>query len=144
MTQYQEFYNALMRAQLLVSSGDERFFEQFGLGTTRYYALYHLQQAPGLSLSLLSQRLLCTKGNTTRILRSLESDGLLLRQSDPHDNRALRFYLTPAGVERLEQASAAFQEFHAQRFALLSAQDCDAATRLLQALAEHLQATNLK
>lgn len=120
MGQVDELYTTLQKTILLLNDSDGQFFDQYQLGSTRFYSLVHLQAEPGLSLSELSRRLLCTKGNATRIMNSLESDGLIRREVDPGDNRALRFFLTSAGESLLGQARQAYQEFNQKRFGCLS------------------------
>ncbi len=109
MNQAEKIYSALVRSHMLLSESDDRFFERYHLGKTRYYALLHIDQQPGISLSELSKRLLCTKGNTTRIVRGLEQEGMIARQVDPHDNRAVRLLLTERGANLLKDVSHAYQ-----------------------------------
>lgn len=141
MSDFEEINTILNTAQLLMNDSDERFFEQFKLGTTRYYTLVHLDESPGLTLSELSRRLLCTKGNMTRILKSMEQDGLLERRMDPLDNRAVRHALTPRGTALLTDARAAYHTFLEQRFSGLELYEIDALERILTRLNRRLEAT---
>lgn len=127
----EEINTTLLTSQLLMNDSDERFFQQFKLGTTRYYTLIHLEQTPGLTLSELSQRLLCTKGNMTRILKSMETDGLLERSTDPRDGRAVRHTLTQRGTDLLAEARSAYMRFLEQRFSGLELYEIDSLQRIL-------------
>ncbi len=131
MNQAEKIYSALVRSHMLLSESDDRFFERYHLGKTRYYALLHIYQQPGISLSKLSKRLLCTKGNTTRIVRGLEQEGTIARQADPHDNRALRLLLTEQGEKLLEDASCAYQ---AHKQSLFTCLEDEAANSLIENL----------
>lgn len=113
-------YSALVKTIFLVDDTNQRFFEQFGLGTTRFYALIHIADNPGISMSLLSERLLCSKGNTTRVVRSLETAALIERVEDSQDSRAVRLFITPPGKAMLEKIIPAYEAFGLQRFASLS------------------------
>ncbi len=128
---FEEINSTLMISQVLMNDSDERFFEQFRLGTTRYYTLIHLEETPGQTLSDLSQRLICTKGNMTRILKRMEADGLLERYTDPRDGRAIRHNLTPRGTELLARARSAYQEFLRERFSGLELYEIDSLQRIL-------------
>jgi DNA-binding MarR family transcriptional regulator len=138
MTLYEEINTTLMTSQLLMNDSDERFFEKFKLGTTRYFTLIHLEQSPGLTLSELSQRLLCTKGNMTRILRSMEQAGLLERRADEQDGRAARLSLTAQGMELLAEVRAAYQSFLQQRYSGLELYEIDSLQRICSRLNRQL------
>ena len=131
MSRAEKIYSALVRSHMLLSESDDRFFEQYLLSKTRYYALLHIDQQPGISLSELSKRLLCTKGNTTRIVRGLEQDGYVARQSDPQDNRAQRLLLTAQGQKLFENARLAYQNHKQSLFACL---ETEAANSLIENL----------
>lgn len=137
MNQAEEIYSALVRSQMLISDSDDRFFEQYRLGKTRYYALLHIDQLPGISLSELSVRLLCTKGNTTRIVRSLEQEGRLTRQVDPQDRRAQRLRLTEGGQKLLEDARHAYQVHKQALFACLGEEEAERLIESLEKLNTH-------
>ncbi|PKO13780.1 MAG: hypothetical protein CVU39_17290 [Chloroflexi bacterium HGW-Chloroflexi-10] len=110
-------YDLLIKNFLLVSDGDRQFFGQYQLSQVRYFTLLHVSQNPQISLKELSALLLCTKGNTTRIVKSMERDAYLTRAVDQHDNRALQLQLTEKGEEILARMKAAYQEYNQQRFA---------------------------
>lgn len=113
-------YDLLAKTSLLLQDGDRRFFQGFGLSQARYYALLHVQKDPGISLTELSRRLLCTKGNTTRILASLTEGGLLSRTVDPQDQRAYHLEISARGQELFDQVRAAYQHFNQERFTALT------------------------
>lgn len=140
MSDLEEINTTLNTAQLLMNDSDERFFEQYKLGSTRYYTLVHLDESPGLTLSELSRRLLCTKGNMTRILKSMEQDGLLERRMDPLDNRAVRHALTPQGAALLTDTRNAYHTFLEQRFSGLELYEIDSLERILTRLNRRLEA----
>jgi len=68
--------------------------------TTRYHVLRNLEFADGeLPQSELSRLMDVTSGNLSRLLDSLESEGLIARRSNPQDRRFTFITLTPAGQE---------------------------------------------
>lgn len=139
MADLEELNTILTVLQLLMTDSDERFFGQFQLGATRYYTLLHLEGSPGLTLSELSQRLLCSKGNMTRILKSMEEDGLLERRADPLDARAIRLLLTPQGLERLKAARSAYRDHLEERYSGLALYEIDSLQRVLSRLNRYIE-----
>jgi DNA-binding MarR family transcriptional regulator len=139
MASVNDLYETLSATSLLISDTSNHFFQQFQLGNTRYYALLYIQAAPGISLSDLSAKLLCTKGNTTRVIRSLEEDGLLARETDARDNRAFQLTLTAKGQARLAETRQRFQAFNHKRFACLSPSEQDRLLKNLDTLNRHLE-----
>ena len=79
------------------------FFQNITLSQARFYALVFVYQNPGISLTELSEHLLCTKGNTTRILKSLEKEQYLIRETDKTDRRAFQLVLSEIGLREIEK-----------------------------------------
>lgn len=127
-----QLYEMLMRIHLLLHDGDRQFFASRKLTTPRFLALSHILANPGLSLSDLAQRMLCTKGNASRILQGLEEMGYSSRQPHETDNRVIRLYLTNEGKTLVGELSAAHQAYTQERFAIL---DSAAQEQLLTTLA---------
>lgn len=133
----EKIYRALVRSQMLLSESDDRFFEQYRLGKTRYYALLHIEQNPGISLSNLSKLLLCTKGNTTRIVKGLEQEGYIARRADLKDNRAQCLLLNEAGEKLLKDATQAYQAHKQTLFICLDEKQADFLFETLEMLNTH-------
>jgi DNA-binding MarR family transcriptional regulator len=138
MDETDPLYAVLIKTILLVDDSNNRFFQQFNLGTTRYYALWHIHNTPGISLSDLSERLLCTKGNATRIIRSLENDGLVGRAVDETDNRAARLTLSAEGEMVFERVRQAYASFSHNRFECLDPAAKTALQQYLETFNTHL------
>lgn len=115
MADAQTIYALLKEIFLILDDGDRQLLGQFDLTPSRYYALVHLGEKPGLSLSELSDLMLCDKSNATRIVRGLEDDGLALRRPNEHDRRAIRLYLSDAGQELRRRAVAAHERYNEGR-----------------------------
>jgi DNA-binding MarR family transcriptional regulator len=137
MDQAEKIYGALVKSHMLLSESDDRFFEQYHLGKTRYFALLHIDQYPGISLSELSKCLLCTKGNTTRIVRGLEQEGHIARQVDPQDNRAQHLWLTEQGEKLLEDARHAYQTHKQSLFTCLEEEAANSLIENLETINRH-------
>jgi DNA-binding MarR family transcriptional regulator len=111
----EKLYNLLKEAFLLLDFGDRQLFARYDLTISRYYALYHIDEDPGLSISQLSDGMFCDKSNATRVVKGLEKDGLVIREPHETDGRTLRLFLTTAGKQLLTTASAAHTAYNQSR-----------------------------
>lgn len=83
---------------------EERLRKSSDVSFAHLVTLDQLQQEPGIAGARLARRLLVTAQTMTGLLRRLESEGAIERRPDPHNRRADRWYLLPAGLERLNAA----------------------------------------
>lgn len=117
MAQVERLYNLIKDLFFMLDEGDQQFFGKYNLSITRYYTLYHLAHAPGMSLSDLSRVLLCDKSNVTRIIKSLEQDRLVERQPHETDKRSSRLFLTDSGRSLQQTIAADHRAYNQERFA---------------------------
>ena len=92
-----ELYNSLKSIFLHIDNHEKAFLARFGLNVPRFYVLMHVEKNPGINYIVLSDLLLCTKSNTTRVVRGMQEDGLINRENDPSDRRSYQLTLTKAG-----------------------------------------------
>lgn len=115
MCNQEKLYNLLKEAFLLLDFGDRQLFTRYNLTAPRFYALFHINQEPGISLTQLSNRMFCDKSNATRIIKGLEAEGYVNRQPHETDGRSLRLYLTPEGTAVCQKVIVAHQAFNQVR-----------------------------
>jgi DNA-binding MarR family transcriptional regulator len=115
MADAQALYSLLKEIFLILDDGDRQLLGQFELTPSRYYALIHLGNKPGLSLSELSDLMLCDKSNATRIVRGLENDGLAIRRPHETDRRAIRLFLSDDGKALRRRALTAHERYNEGR-----------------------------
>lgn len=139
MDDQDHLYNLIKETFLLLDAGDRQYFGQYGLTVPRYYALYHIAEEPGISLSQLSNRMFCDKSNITRIIKGLEGDGYVSRAAHETDGRALRLYLTENGVSILDTVSAGHHAYNDARFACFELTESRDLIAMLSGLKEHLR-----
>ncbi len=120
MNERERIYNLLKETFLLLDDGDRRFFSQFGLTVSRFYALFHLREEPGMSVKNLSSRMLCDKSNATRIVKGLEELGFVTRQPHETDGRAWRIYLTEPGDAICQKVAVAHKTYNDSRLDFLN------------------------
>ncbi|HNY83702.1 MAG TPA: MarR family transcriptional regulator [Anaerolineaceae bacterium] len=96
-------YNSLKAIFLHIDNHEKALFSEFDLTLPRFYILLHLSNHPGINYIELSDLMLCTKGNTTRIVQSMQKDGLVQRVNHPADGRSYQLFLTVKGKATLER-----------------------------------------
>lgn len=133
MVHDEEFlYDLFKEIFLVLDDGDQHLFGLYGLSVTHYYALHHLNAHPGITLSELSQRMLCDKSNVTRMVKNLEGRGLVTRRPHETDGRRLRLYLTSDGSELQMRVRASQKCFNVLRLrSILALLDDHSAVDLL-------------
>lgn len=108
MSRANALYALIKDIFFLLDDGDRHLLSEYDLSVSRFYILYHLGRTPGLSVSELGDAMFCDKSNITRLVQSMEEEGLVNRCPHPTDGRALSLYLTAAG----EAKRAAVWEAH--------------------------------
>lgn len=115
-------YNTFKEIYFSLDNGDRRLLEGYKLSVPRFYLLKHISANPGITLTQLSGLMLTDKSNITRLIQSIEAEGLVTRQQHESDGRALSLNLTEAGHRLLAEAFTAHANFTHERFAPLQEQ----------------------
>jgi DNA-binding MarR family transcriptional regulator len=102
---------------------EERLRRGTDVSFAHLVVLDQLEQEPGIPGARLARRLLVTAQTMTGLLRRLEADGAIERRPDPHNRRADRWYLLPAGRGRLQSARRAGGPVMTQMLSQLSARE---------------------
>lgn len=86
---------------------DEELQAAHRLSLAEYDALVQLARMPGrrLRMSVLADRVLLSRSGITRLVDRLEGAGMVERSACATDARGAEAILTPAGLERLRDAS---------------------------------------
>lgn len=89
--------NASFHVSLLIKQElEERLQDEVGLLLADNEALLHLEQGD-LRMSDIADRLVLSRGGTTKVIDRLESMGYVSRTPDPEDRRATIVTITEAG-----------------------------------------------
>lgn len=100
-----------------LDEGDRQITRRFGLTTTQYWALVHLEDPAGRSLSELATLLICDKSNVTNLVDKLEAADLAERKrGKAGDRRYTRVVLTEKGQQLRRQVKAAREQIISTRF----------------------------
>jgi DNA-binding MarR family transcriptional regulator len=105
-----KLYYSLKSIFLHIDNQEKALLARFSLNIPRFYILMHVYNRPGINYIDLSDLLLCTKGNTTRVVRAMQREGLLTRQINTEDRRSYNLYLTPKGEILFKEVNIAYIE----------------------------------
>jgi DNA-binding MarR family transcriptional regulator len=110
-----------------------RFRASHGNSLARFDVLAHLYQAPGNALSTteLAARLFASRGNITRLLDRMESDGLIQRRGNSADRRVSDIHLSRKGRALFAAMAADHEQWADEVFAVLSEGEKDTLVDLL-------------
>jgi DNA-binding MarR family transcriptional regulator len=121
---------------------EERLRRSSDVSFAHLVTLDQLQQEPGIAGARLARRLLVTAQTMTGLLRRLEDEGAIERRPDPLNRRADRWYLLPAGQERLNQARNAGGPVMTQMLSQLSPQEVAEMRGYLERCVEGLESAS--
>jgi MarR family transcriptional regulator for hemolysin len=104
-------YRIILVARRYRAMLDERL-RPLGYGSARMEALATIARSPEPSAQIAIAKRIGIEGPTlTRMLDSLEADGLVSRRQDPHDRRTKLIELTDAGRRALDEITEVAREF---------------------------------
>lgn len=124
---------------LIESRVRRRLQTRFATSLARFDLMAQLDRAPqGLRMSELSGRLMVTGGNVTGLVDSLEKDGMVVRETDGADRRALRVTLTREGRRNFRAMATEHERWIIDMFSGLSAREARMLAEQLSSLKEHI------
>ena len=90
----------------------EMFFSAFGITTAQYNVLVLLsEENKGINQLTISQRMLVSQGNITRIIDKLVNAGLIQRTEDKQDRRHKCISLTVKGKDLTKKIQPEYSKF---------------------------------
>ena len=102
---------AILHAAHSAENELESKLNAIGLSLPKLMALRALADAgESMPLGQLAERLACVKSNITQLVDRLEADGLVARQSAPHDRRTTLAALTAAGKKAVKDGTRVQQD----------------------------------
>jgi len=136
----QEISRLISRSFIHLDDSDRQLMKRFGLTVTQFWALVHLQDEEGRSLSELADLLICDKSNVTSVVDKLEETGLAERKrGKAGDRRYTRVVLTKEGHELRNRVVAAHEHLTQLRLRILPPEVQHQLVTSLQALSLVLQ-----
>lgn len=136
-----EISQFLSQSFLELDEGERQLMKRFGLTLTQYWALVHLKNEEGRSLSELAVLLICDKSNMTSLVDKLEAGGLAERRPGKNgDRRYIRVVLTPQGQQLRNTLIATQEQMLSMRLRTLNVENLLKLHEPLRELASTLQA----
>ena len=136
----QEVTGLISKVFIHLDDSDRQLMRKFGLTVTLYWALVHLHDKQGRSLSELASLLICDKSNVTSVVDKLEETGLAERKrGKAGDRRYTRVVLTEEGQALRERVMAAREHLLEKRLGSINADDLLQLVHSLNHLAHTLQ-----
>ncbi|MBS4462453.1 MULTISPECIES: MarR family transcriptional regulator [unclassified Facklamia] len=80
-----------------------KVFREYGITRIQFSILDILYSIGDMAICDLKDKMLATSGNMTVVLKNMERDGLIVRQSAEKDKRKSVFHITDKGREIFEQ-----------------------------------------
>src|SRR5690349_2036665 len=102
--------------------------------------LQQVEAEPGIGVAAAARALYLAGNSVSTLVNQLVDAGLLRREPDPADRRAVRLFLTPGAVDRLTLRRTARRALLDDAFARLDAGERSAITAALPALERLLAA----
>ena len=139
----EEVYVNLLRTSDLLSSGLQSLFEQHELSNPLYNALRIVAgeqkvSPEGITVGMISQRMVCRQPDTTRLIDRLESLGYVKRVTCELDARKRMITITQRGSDILAALRRPVRELHRQHFRGISPAALLRLNKLLDAVREQL------
>lgn len=92
----------------------DSMLNEIGLHVGQEMFFMSLLQEEGATQSEIAERLHIQRATMTNMLRRLEQTGLIERRGDAHDQRVLRVYLTPQGLQLRQQLQQVWHDIEDQ------------------------------
>lgn len=87
-----------------VQAHSHRIEQQCGVSSTQLWAMWEIADEPGLKVTDLALTLSVHPSNCSNMLDKLRRKGLIRKQRSGPDQRVVRLYVTPAGLDLLAKA----------------------------------------
>ncbi len=128
----------LRRAHQISAAIFESACTDLGLTQAQYGAMTVLASEPDIDQSRLARALAFDKVTVLRVVRGLETRGLVVREVSEASRRQMAVRLTPAGKRLLKKAEAPVQAAYEQLMAPLDARQRTHFIQLLQSMTDGL------
>ncbi|MCK8058477.1 MULTISPECIES: MarR family winged helix-turn-helix transcriptional regulator [unclassified Fusibacter] len=91
-----KYISAIYRQQSIVVN---HLLHDFSFGSSHYLFLINIHTHEGINLKELGKLVMIDRANTTRAVKKLEADGLVIALADETDKRNRKLYLTDKGKQ---------------------------------------------
>ncbi len=139
-----QLHHLLLDIDLIYLGINKNILSKHGMRRVRYYTMRHLYLSPQLSLGELSHLTLVDRASLSRMVHTMEKDGLIDREADEVDRRLFKLSLTKDGESLFKRVQADMNADIQSRFEGLSDETkhrlLELNLELKHVLSEHAQA----
>ncbi|RMH13799.1 MAG: MarR family transcriptional regulator [Planctomycetota bacterium] len=130
----QEAFLNLLRTTSTLEAEFKRLFRKHGLSLTTYNLLRIARghRPDGVRCSTIRDQLIVRVPDVTRLVDRLIDRGLVRREVDPDDARAVRIHITRKGLRLLDKLDEPVVELHRAQLSHMSAEQLNTLSELLQ------------
>jgi len=134
-----ECHRKLMALSRKILQQSRKHLNSLGFAWNQYLVMRSIQPGEALTLSEISSRSYKENSNITAIIDFLEEKGIVERNSDPADRRAIRVRLTPKGKEIRQKTVEEHEEFIKNLYPRLDNEDALEFLRILNVLNDQIR-----
>ncbi|MFC3126320.1 MarR family winged helix-turn-helix transcriptional regulator [Pseudoroseomonas globiformis] len=134
----QQFCFTLYRASMAMTRTYKPMLDALGITYPQYLVLSALEEADGLSIGAIAQRLALESSTITPLARRMEQASLVQRRRGPENERQVHVWLTDSGKALLRRCSCLGETM--QQRSGLSEEELTALNRRLQQVVDRLDA----
>lgn len=106
--------------------------------------LHHLccpdQELKPVQLSILTAHLHMQPAGVSRLMKSMEKEGLILRTTDPDNRRNILVQATEKGRNKAEECRCLFQSYWGEVFSRIPEEDWDSLYRIMETFTVEMEA----
>jgi DNA-binding MarR family transcriptional regulator len=118
----------------------DQMMDEVGLFRGQGMLLKYLAKFDGLTHSEIAEKLEISPAAVTKVIKRLEEQNYLKRQSDPKDERISRIFMQPEGLQTIEKIHKNFQQLDEATFEGFSDEELEQLHGYLLRIQENLQA----
>ena len=128
----------MMQTCKLLRDTNHQLLEEIGLAPGQDITLLVLAEQEGLTQKEIAVQSYVRAASITNTLQRMEKSGLILRRSDPEDQRVSRVYLTDTGKKKLREVLILRQKLERIKFNGFSTQEQEIFWNLIQRVNQNL------
>jgi len=134
---------AVKHAQQALHSAIDEALRGKNLTMSQYVVLFNLTSHPGASSAELARMSFVTPQTMIRLVKALESSGLVVRRESTQSSRILKAQVTSKGKVAVHSAEAEVEAVYSQMLAGFEDKEIDLVTSSLNKMTRHLQERRL-
>ncbi|MEM9777004.1 MAG: MarR family transcriptional regulator [Chloroflexota bacterium] len=115
-----QLHHLLLDIDLIYLGINKQVLSKHNMRRVRYYTMRHLYLTPDITLGQLSDLTLVDRASLSRMIFSLEKDGLVIRKTNQTDRRVFKLSLTEDGNDLFLKVQVDMDADIRQRFKRLS------------------------